>query len=93
MPGINIGRFGHLDFVGTYKPGDQPPTGYNDWHAWADVQHKAGLRQAQCPHCSLWKYPQELSETVAEWTCEDKRGRKRKFRGRVCKVCDGKASA
>lgn len=53
-----------LTYGGDYKPGDPPPTGYTDWHAWADVQHKAGLRQKQCGRCSRWKYPQELSGLV-----------------------------
>lgn len=25
----------------TYKPGDLPPTGYLEWHEWAEVQRKA----------------------------------------------------
>jgi hypothetical protein len=44
-----------------YKPGDPPPGGYLNWHAWAEVQDKAGLRQKQCSRCGLWKFPQELS--------------------------------
>ena len=55
-----------LDVSGSYKPGEQPPTGYMNWHEWASVQHKAGLRQARCGKCSLMKYPQELSgETIS----------------------------
>jgi hypothetical protein len=29
-----------------FKPGDPEPenAGYLDWHAWADVQHKAGIK-------------------------------------------------
>lgn len=53
-----------LTFIGEHKPGDPPPTGYADWHAWADVQHKAGLRQKRCGRCVKWKYPQELSGLV-----------------------------
>jgi hypothetical protein len=44
-----------------YKPGDPPPGGYLNWHAWAEVQDKAGLRQKKCRQCGLWKFPQELS--------------------------------
>jgi hypothetical protein len=44
-----------------YKPGDPPPDGYLNWHAWAEVQDKAGLRQKRCSRCGLWKFPQELS--------------------------------
>jgi hypothetical protein len=63
------------DFIVTmspdYKPGDPAPSGYLDWHAWAEVQHKAGLRLVQCPGCSRWQYPQELSTRVriAEFMC------------------------
>lgn len=42
-----------------YKPGDPPPTGYLQWHAWARAQYAAGLRQRQCPTCGLWRFPQE----------------------------------
>ena len=47
-----------------YKPGDQAPEGYLQWHEWAEVQHKAGLRQKQCGRCGLWRYPQQLSTEV-----------------------------
>lgn len=47
-----------------YKPGDQPPEGYLAWNEWADVQHKAGIKQVGCGRCGRWKTPQELSATV-----------------------------
>ena len=47
-----------------FKKGDPPPTTYNAWHEWAGVQYKAGLRQVSCGICGLFKFPQELSETV-----------------------------
>lgn len=47
--------------AGDFKPGDPPPTGYNDWHEWAAVQTKSGLKQVRCGRCSLWKFPQELT--------------------------------
>jgi hypothetical protein len=47
-----------------FKPGDQAPQGYLAWHEWAEVQHKAGLRQKQCGRCGLWRYPQQLSAEV-----------------------------
>lgn len=47
-----------------YKPGDQAPEGYLAWHEWAEVQHRAGLRQKQCGRCGLWRYPQQLSALV-----------------------------
>lgn len=54
-------HLGHIDMVGDYKPGDPRPEGYMDWHEWARVQTKAGLRQVRCGVCSKWKFPQELS--------------------------------
>lgn len=57
----------------TYKPGDLPPEGYLQWHEWADVQRKAGIRQVQCPTCSLWRTPQELSTHEMRWTVKDRR--------------------
>jgi len=41
------------------KVGSQAPEGYLNWHDWAEVQHKAGLRQVPCPRCGLWRFPQE----------------------------------
>ena len=52
-----------MSLAGEYKPGDLPPPGYNDWHAWARVQCEAGLRQVRCWHCSEYKFPQELART------------------------------
>ena len=62
MAGMNVrlGRYWvHVDYEPDYKPGDPPPTGYLDWHAWASVQHKAGLRQFRCSECGKMHYPQE----------------------------------
>jgi hypothetical protein len=42
-----------------YKPGSQPPDGYNAWQEWAKIQYRAGLRQARCPTCKLCRFPQE----------------------------------
>ncbi len=64
MPTISFKQGRHrtfLTFGADWKPGDQPPAGYLDWHEWAEVQHKAGLRQTQCGKCDGWKYPQEMS--------------------------------
>lgn len=47
-----------------FRPGDQVPEGYLAWHEWAEVQHKAGLRQKQCGRCGLWRFPQQLSALV-----------------------------
>lgn len=48
------------------KPGDLPPTGYNDWHEWVNVQYKAELRQVACGICGKVKFPQELSSDTIE---------------------------
>lgn len=65
----------HILWQRDYKPGDQAPEGYLAWHEWAEVQHKAGLRQKQCGRCGLWRYPQQMSATVdrAEMTGMRKR--------------------
>ena len=44
---------------GDYKVGALPPSGYADWVDWQGVQQRGGLRQAQCPCCKKWNYPQE----------------------------------
>lgn len=46
---------------GPYTAGDQPPVGYCAWMEWAEVQHKAGLRQRQCVKCGQYRYPQEIA--------------------------------
>lgn len=52
-------RGGVVCIVPDYKPGDPPPTCYLEWHEWARVQHRAGLRQRRCPQCRKWRFPQE----------------------------------
>lgn len=58
----------------TYKPGDHAPQGYLAWHEWAEVQHKAGLRQVECGRCGLWRYPQELSCLVDITQAQSRKG-------------------
>ena len=65
---------GVLTIAGDYKPGDQAPSGYLDWHEWAEVQHKAGLRQKECGRCGRWKYPQELSDQMDRATMQSRKG-------------------
>ena len=48
------------------RPGSPAPEGYVAWHEWADVQHKAGLRQQACSKCGRWKFPQELASEEQE---------------------------
>lgn len=56
----------HISIAGDYKPGDPPPAGYCNWHEWAQIQHRAGLRQKQCDNCGRWRYPQEIAESHME---------------------------
>lgn len=70
-----------------YKPGDQAPSGYLAWHEWAEVQHKAGLRQKECGKCGRWKYPQELSAEFIRWEAKTSRGRPVKQIAPVCLKC------
>ncbi len=62
-----------LDIGGDFAPCSQPPSGYMDWHAWAAVQHKAGLRQRECPTCGKWRYPQEMDGAGCA-TCKRQEG-------------------
>jgi len=52
----------HVCGTSTYRSGDPGPDGYLEWFAWADVQHRAGLRQAPCPECGRWRFPQETCD-------------------------------
>ena len=57
------GRVAFITYQLDWKPGDLPPTDKSDylgWHEWAEVQHKAGLRQRRCWKCGLWRFPQEV---------------------------------
>ena len=70
MPGASFiinGQQCHVDYAGDYKPGDPPPSGFLDWYDWAEAQHKAGLKQTQCPKCGKWRYPQEMSDVLIEF--------------------------
>jgi hypothetical protein len=87
MPDIIMGDV-ILTVGGDFKPGDMPPSGYLDWHEWAEVQHKAGLRQKECGRCGKWKYPQELSDVVAVAQPRDKTGQKVRIEMPVCKTCN-----
>lgn len=73
-----------------YKPGDQAPEGYLAWHEWAEVQHKAGLRQRKCGRCGLYCYPQQLSALIDRQELTGLRKRKptrHVLETPVCNVC------
>ena len=86
MPDVRIPN-GVLTVAGNYTPGSQAPAGYLDWHEWAEVQHKAGLRQKECAKCGRWKYPQELSEQTSECIGTTRGGQKVRIVGPVCNEC------
>lgn len=81
---------GIIDATPPFKPNDPAPEGYIAWHDWAEVQIKAGLRQKQCAFCSLWKFPQELSETVLKSKLQTSRGKTVEVESPVCKDCEPK---
>lgn len=75
-----------------YKPGDRftgHSSDYLGWHAWAEIQHKAGLRQKQCARCAKWVYPQDMSDqTDSRQAFKDKRRTKPvTVESPVCLVC------
>lgn len=70
-----------------FKPGDQAPSGYLAWHEWAEVQHKAGLRQVECGRCCKWQYPQELSDVMDKFIVTNRYGEKITKAGHVCIKC------
>jgi hypothetical protein len=57
-----------------FKPGDQAPDGYLAWQEWAEVQHKAGLRQKECGRCGKWRYPHELSARIDTGVVQSRKG-------------------
>lgn len=83
-----MSRLVHLNIVGSYKPGDQPPIGYTDWHEWANVQHKAGLRQSRCDQCRLCKFPQERHHQT-ETLVTNEHGLEVMLEGFICNKCFG----
>lgn len=46
--------------VGAYQAGDPAPAGYLEWHEWARVQVRAGLRQEWCVVHERYHFPQEI---------------------------------
>lgn len=54
----------HISIVPQFKAGDPPPSGYNQWHEWAAVQYKSGLRQKRCETCKRYFFAQEMQDGV-----------------------------
>lgn len=96
MPEFFIPRIGFVLTGSDFKPGDPAPISYQAWHEWAEVQHKAGLRQVQCGRCSLWKFSQELGdlkdthETQTGRGAKQGRGKKVTVVSPVCLKCAAK---
>ncbi len=65
--------------TGEYAVGDQPPANYLEWHEWAKVQHRGGLRQKRRPCCGTLKFPQVAC------ACEDETERQQSRGG--CGIC------
>lgn len=74
-----------------WQAGDMPPPDhdYLGWHAWAEVQHKAGLRQVECGKCSKWQYPQQLSDKTIEHTIYKDNAMTKPIKtiSKICKLC------
>lgn len=86
MPDVRIPS-GVMTVARCHQPGDQAPAGYLDWHEWAEVQHKAGLRQKECAQCGRWKYPQELSGQTVEYSGNTRGGKEVTIVGVACNAC------
>ena len=82
-----------ITYAPDFKPGDPPPVGYTDWHEWAGVQHRAGLRQSQCGGCSLWRYPQEMSTQEVTYEVRTGRGKRVRLSEFLCLTCAEKQHA
>lgn len=54
-----------IDIMPIFTVGDPPPSGYCEWHEWAQVQLKGGLRQKRCRFCGLLHFPQEGCRSAA----------------------------
>ena len=86
MADVRIGGF-IVTMSPAFKPGDPEPSSYLDWHAWAEVQHKAGLRQSQCSRCCLWRYPQQMSTREVAYEVRTARGRRVRVSEFLCLKC------
>jgi hypothetical protein len=48
------------EIMGQWPTGSRAPSGYVDWHEWAEAQQLHGLRSKQCKRCKKWHFPQEV---------------------------------
>jgi hypothetical protein len=75
-----------------YKVGDPAPEGYLEWHEWAEVHRKAGIKQVECCHCGKWKMPNELHAKPFSFVAIDPRKGPIKVEKSQCKKCADKQS-
>lgn len=78
----------HICGTATYKPGDPRPSGYLDFHEWAMVQMKAGLKEMKCSSCGKWKFQHEMSERLEKRTMHDSQWREVEVTLRSCVKCE-----
>lgn len=78
---------GIIDASPAFKPGDQPPAGYNARIEWAEVQMEAGFKQKKCGFCSRWCFPQELSGQEIQTKATTSRGLKVNLISPICNEC------
>jgi hypothetical protein len=43
-----------------WPKGSGAPSGYVDWHEWAEAQQLHGLHSTKCSRCKKWHFPQEV---------------------------------
>lgn len=58
-------RICFVDITPIFKAGDPEPEGYLEWHEWARVQMKAGLKQVR-RKCGYFHFPQEKCKHIAK---------------------------
>ena len=75
------------DLAGEIYDSTTDKNDYLAWHAWADVQYKAGIRQKQCRRCGLWRTPQELSTIIDKGTAYTRGGQPVTIEKPVCNNC------
>ena len=76
-----------LTIMPIFQPGDLPPKGYLEWHEWAEVQRKAGIKQVECGGCGKYKTPQELTGHLRVTEAKDKKGNVVFIREPICNEC------
>lgn len=78
---------GWLNTTPSFKSGDPCPQGYIARQEWANVQLRAGSRQARCGFCSGLFFPLELSGEEVRTQALTSRGLKVNMVLPICKKC------